>query len=288
MAKALGTFAELFNTPCYRRSPLAFAQNLYAKWLFRRSRIDSPLDFLGRIGIDANSALTGFDRWNHCLQAALKRISDKGDGQGGISLKDGMILFALVRATQPDYVVETGVAAGISTSFLGAALLENGHGHLYSIELPASHDERLWLADGSRYSWQKYGAGWAIPKEISRSLRGKHSLVLSDVCKALPRILSQVPHVDFFFHDDLHTPQHMLWEYELVWPHLRPGGILLSDDANYGWIEFCRRRRLPDYLQNVDRLCAVRKPSAAPLLPSHAKQANSIVPHDDVVTEATI
>jgi predicted O-methyltransferase YrrM len=221
------------------------------------------MEFLEGIGIDASVAMSGFDRWNPVLQVAMKKITSKKAGQGGIGLKDGMILFGLVRAIQPEYIVETGVAAGISTSFLGAALLENGHGHLYSIELPVSSGEESTLSDGSRYSWHEHGVGWAIPEEIRKAVRGRHSLILSDVREALPQILRDIPYVDLFFHDDLHTPEHMLWEYELVWPRLRPGGILLSDDANYGWVEFCRRHKLASRLHNVDRLCAAQRPGSS-------------------------
>ena len=77
---------------------------------------------------------------------------------------------------------------------------------------------------------------------------------------ALPRLLDSLPRVDLFFHDDLHTPDHMLWEYELVWPKMRAGGVLASDDVNHGWIEFCRRQGFAaKALNNLDRFCAVRK-----------------------------
>jgi hypothetical protein len=36
--------------------------------------------------------------------------------------------------------------------------------------------------------------------------------------------------LDLFYHDSLHTFEHMLWEYQTAWRFLRDGGILLSDD----------------------------------------------------------
>jgi hypothetical protein len=67
-----------------------------------------------------------------------------------------------------------------------------------------------------------------------------------------------------FFHDDLHTPDHMLWEFELVWPYLRAGGVLVSDDVNFSWIRFCRQQRLSaEAFYNVQRLTAVRKAEAS-------------------------
>jgi len=34
-----------------------------------------------------------------------------------------------------------------------------------------------------------------------------------------------------FIHDSLHTRSNMTWEFETVWPHLRPGGVLIADDV---------------------------------------------------------
>jgi hypothetical protein len=85
-------------------------------------------------------------------------------------------------------------------------------------------------------------------------------LILDDVRKVLPKLLSDLPHVDVFFHDDLHLPDHMFWEYESVWPRLREGGVLASHDVNMGWIRFCREYNLPgEKLVNLNRLCAAQK-----------------------------
>jgi predicted O-methyltransferase YrrM len=185
-----------------------------------------------------------------------------------------MILYGLARGLRPEYVVETGVAAGVSTSFLGAALVENGRGEIFSIELPSNETRASALADGSRYTWQERGVGWSIPNSIKQSLGGRHRLILRDVRLALPELFREIPQVDLFFHDDLHTPDHMLWEYETVWPKLSPGAVLVSDDVNYGWIEFCKRaRRDSSAFQNVDRLCALRKSD-----PSCGQAASDPVP----------
>jgi hypothetical protein len=130
---------------------------------------------------------------------------------------------------------------------------------LFSIELPPSGN-LLAHNDGSVYAWQERGVGWAIPEEIKLALGDRHQLILQDVRRALPELLNALPCVDIFFHDDLHTPDHMLWEYEFVWPKLRPGGVLASDDVNHGWIAFCNSQgRNGTAFNNVDRLCALRK-----------------------------
>jgi hypothetical protein len=260
---------EVMDAPHYRKKPGATLRYAYAKWVFHRFRQKDPRLFLAGVGIDVDEALDGFEQWRSRLERVVSTVRDASDGQGGISLEDGMVLYGLTRALGPEYVVETGVAAGVSTSFFGAALMDNGHGKLFSIELPPANHQRIRLEDGSIYAWQNHGLGWAMPEEIARSLGDLHELILQDVRTGLPELLRRIPHVDLFFHDDLHTPDHMLWEYALVWPKVRPGGVLVSDDVNHGWIKFCNRQGLNGLaFSNIDRLCALRKPGPESSLPS--------------------
>jgi len=252
---------EVVSAPHYRRSPGATLQYAYAKWIFARFREPDPLRFLEVIGVNPKEGLEGFDRWRPEFERAIFLVQQAKDGQGGISLEDGMVLYSLARALRPEYVVETGVAAGLSTSFLGAGLIENGSGALFSIELPPAETGASALADGSRYAWQEHGVGWAIPKSIQAGLAHRHRLILRNACQALPDLLAQIPHIDIFFHDDLHTPDHMLWEYRLIWPHLRSGGVMVSDDANFGWVQFCKELgEEKKGFTNISRLTAMRKP----------------------------
>ena len=258
---SLGRFAEeISRAPHYRRRPIAALRYAYAKWVYRRFRQTSPLKFLQGLGIDVDLALLGFSGWRSRLENVALAVRDATDGQGSISFDDGMILYGLARALKPEYVVETGVAAGVSTSFFGAALIENERGKLFSIELPPGETSGRALADGSLYKWQQRGVGWAIPGEIRSSLGDRHRVILQDVRHALPELLQELPYIDLFFHDDLHTPDHMLWEYEAVWAKLSRRGVLVSDDANHGWIKFCAEHgRHGKALHNVDRLCALCK-----------------------------
>ena len=253
---------EVAQASHYRRRPIAALRYAYAKWVFRRFRQASPLKFLMGLGIDVDLAFLGFSKWSSRLESVVSSVQNGNNGQGGISFEDGKILYGLVRALKPDYVIETGVAAGVSTSFFGAALIENGRGRLFSVELPPEVAGQRTLADGSVYAWHERGAGWAIPDEIKHGLGDRHRLTLQDVRTALPSLLNELPYVDIFFHDDLHTPDHMYWEYEAVWPTLSPRGVLISDDANHGWIKFCVDRGLNETaFYNIDRLCALRKGS---------------------------
>jgi len=253
---------EIAGAPHYRGRPVETLRYDYAKWLFRRYRQNDPLRFLQSLGIELDLALDKFDRWRECLQDVVENVQSENSGQGGISFDDGLVLYGLARALRPDVIIETGVAAGVSTSFFAAALVENRRGQVFSIEMPPERTART-LADGSHYAWRELGVGWAIPPVIKRSIGERHELILQDVRVALPNVLRSLTHVDIFFHDDLHVPDHMLWEYESVWPRLCPGGVLLSDDANHGWVSFCRGQGLRGRVAftNLNRLCALRKPA---------------------------
>jgi Methyltransferase domain len=257
----IGSIKEVSVAPYYRRHSLATLEYSYAKWQFARHRIQTPHEFLEGIGISSKAALAGYARWAPILESVVRKVRSRPGQQGGISVEDGMVLFGIIRALRPKILIETGVAAGVSNSFINAALLENEVGTLYSIELPPAKSKAVRHEDGVTFAWPDIGVGWAVPPEIRKQIAYRNVLILEDVRIALPRLFGVIPYVDFFFHDDLHTPDHMLWEYETAWDHLLPGGIVVSDDANFGWIKFCRRLNLNgETYRNMQRLTAVRKP----------------------------
>ena len=158
----------------------------------------------------------------------------------------GILLFLLVRQLKPECVVETGVARGASSAYILNALHENSKGHLYSIDLPPyaagvklGSDHYL-LNDGQLHTVSKeYSIGQLVPEY----LKDRWSLILGDSRKELPIVLAAQPSVDMFLHDSLHTYEHMRFEYEAAWPHIRPGGILVSHDTlwNSAFYEFSRQ-----------------------------------------------
>ncbi|MGQ9676026.1 MAG: class I SAM-dependent methyltransferase [Chloroflexota bacterium] len=249
---------EIVRSPFYRVRPGEVIRLAQAKIAFARGRVNDPVAFLQSLGIPHREALDGIEKWLPQIESALSR------SRWGISPEDGFVLYGLTRATRPEYVIETGVAEGVSTSFIGAALIDNGWGTLYSIDLPVAQvDPEARAGDGARYSWSSEGGiAHLMPNSVREGLYDRWVLILEDVRSALPRLLDTLPKVDLFFHDDLHTPDHMVWEYETVWGRLSAGGFLVSDDANYGWIRFCRRyelHRQADISVNIQRLTAVRK-----------------------------
>ncbi|HJQ28800.1 MAG TPA: class I SAM-dependent methyltransferase [Rubrobacter sp.] len=125
------------------------------------------------------------------------------------------LCYVLCRLIGPSVVVETGVAYGVSSTFILRALEENGHGTLYSVDLPPLRREyeRFW--------------GVAVPD----TLRGRWELHRGSSARVLPRLLEEKGMVDLFLHDSLHTHRNMRREFDTVWPQLRTGGALLADDV---------------------------------------------------------
>jgi predicted O-methyltransferase YrrM len=130
--------------------------------------------------------------------------------------------------------VETGVANGVSSSYLLLALHKNGgSGRLHSIGL----DDPAFLPPGDK-------PGWLVPDWLREGWR----LHIGDARQILPSLLSRLGTVDVFIHDSLHTYEHMIWEFETAHPFVRSGGLIFSDDAlwNNAFQDFARKFREPD------------------------------------------
>lgn len=248
--------SSVIHSPYYRHHPVEVVHLIQARRRLHSAAVPEPRDLLARLGIPER-LLDDFERWREALAPVVA-----GKSRVGISDAEGRILYAAVRALRPAHVIETGVAEGVSTSYIGAALVDNECGILHSLELPPDRmPDDAALEDGSVYSWQRRGVAFLVPDEIRSALGDRWDIRLGDVRDTLPTLLAELPSVGIFFHDDLHVPTHMLWEYELLWPRISSGGLLLSDDANAGWVRFAERHlRGPDGLVNYRRLTAARHP----------------------------
>jgi predicted O-methyltransferase YrrM len=143
-----------------------------------------------------------------------------------------LIQYAAVRALRPEIVVETGVASGISTTYLLLALDRNQQGVLHSI----GDSNPNFLPPGR-------SPGWIVPEKLA----SRWTLHLGKAEDLLPKVLSSVSPIDVFIHDSLHTHDHMLFEYRTAYPRLRPGGLLISDDVlwNAAFSQFSGEVRAP-------------------------------------------
>jgi predicted O-methyltransferase YrrM len=151
-----------------------------------------------------------------CLQGANGPFRSAEIDSADLYAKKVLLQYAAVRAFAPKVIVETGVANGVSSSYLLLALQKNGRGTLHSIGL-----------DDPGYSPPGKTLGWVVPGW----LKSHWVLHVGDSCELLPQLMTELSSVDIFIHDSLHTYEHMLWEYRAAFPYIRPGGLLFSDDA---------------------------------------------------------
>ncbi len=161
-------------------------------------------------------------------------------------------LYVLTRLKKPVVVVETGVASGVSTTFMLAAMKMNGFGRVESISLPSDMDRTI--PPGKQ-------VGWLVPAE----LRTHWGLHLGDATEVLPNVLAKLKEIDFFFHDSDHGYSHMLMEFQRTWHQIRTGGYLIADDVwnNSALTDFSRKEGAePIYLGNA-AILPKREPSIA-------------------------
>jgi predicted O-methyltransferase YrrM len=133
---------------------------------------------------------------------------------------------------QPRVVVETGVGHGVSSRVVLEALQRNGHGHLWSNDLPHPLDAR-------------HDAHTAVA--VTDDCRDRWSFLVGSSRQRLPGLVADVGQIDLFIHDSLHTARNTLFELDQVAPVLSPGGVILADDVNLhtGFSTFARRH--PEY-----------------------------------------
>jgi len=184
------------------------------------------------------SEKTGLDLSQFLTETALKEIeakvierqkeflqSGEEDLFHNASLGLARCCYVVCRAMQPAVVLETGVGYGVTSAFFLQALAVNAKGRLWSIDLPPLS------ADSERQS------GVLVPNE----LRSRWNICRGRARDVLPKVLSDVKEVNVFLHDSLHTYRNMAFEFQTVWPRLRAGGVLLSDDVgmNGAFEDFC-------------------------------------------------
>jgi predicted O-methyltransferase YrrM len=199
----------------------------------------------GAAEVEGYLAEIGEDQRFHSSMKEKRNVSGGGGWGWGFSVGKmlGEVLYAICRRRNAGIVVETGVASGVSSSYILCALGRNEHGELYSIDQP----------------WGRAESGWLIPDY----LRPRWHLVQGQSSDELPPLLKRVGEIDIFLHDSQHSYQNMRWEYQTAWAHLRVGGILLSHniDSNRAFPDFCREHRVTGY--SLDNLGGVVKSKPA-------------------------
>ena len=206
---------------------------------FHKSRIGEYQDYLRPL--EDALALVGGERASAVLASAGNLDTFLGEVKGLAAGDKGVIppewdadptlaqfAYYVCRLIQPEAVVETGVAHGITSAFILKALAENGKGYLYSIDLP------VFELGSERF------VGIAVPER----LRNRWTLTLGLSGYYLPSLLTQLGKIDMFLHDSNHSYHNQRFEYTFSSRHLVRGGVLLSDDVNAtdAFIEFAEKQ----------------------------------------------
>ena len=123
-------------------------------------------------------------------------------------------LYAIIRITKPNTIVETGVFEGAGSCAILLALRRNDKGVLYSLDIP------------SPYLPTNKEVGWRIPQR----LRNRWNLITGRSSEELQKLLTYLGEIDMFLHDSEHSYKNMRFEYETAWGHIQEGGLLLSHD----------------------------------------------------------
>ena len=137
-------------------------------------------------------------------------------------------VWCTVLHTQPEVVIETGVARGVTSRIVLEALGRSGRGHLWSIDLPYALDHRLQAQTGA-----------AVPD----ACRARWSYLEGSSRQRLPPLVKEVGHVETFIHDSLHTARNTVFELDQVASVMSQGGVMIVDDIRMhdGFAIFARR-----------------------------------------------
>ncbi len=135
--------------------------------------------------------------------------------------------YAISRALAPSVILETGVAYGVTSAYLLQAIDVNHQGTLWSVDLPPLGRQA-----------EDY-VGFLVPK----SLRSSWNLRRGATRRLLPELLPLVGQIDLFVQDSLHTYRTITDEITMVWPFLKPGGVVIADDVsdNRAFGDFAKR-----------------------------------------------
>ena len=170
----------------------------------------------------------------------LKRMLDHPDHYQGL-------LADVIRREKPEVMIETGVESGYSSEHFIMALEDNKKGHLYSCD-PAP-------------------SGFYDANPI---VHPRFTFIRKASYEALDEIFRKTRRVDLFVHDSDHSYACQTWEYEWAWTHVRPGGVIASDDVgwsdttpdkpHHAWDQFLERHGLTGRDVKIDNARWVRRP----------------------------
>lgn len=151
---------------------------------------------------------------------AQRRCPVRMGGAGNLDL-----IFNLAEYIGAERAVETGVAYGWSSLAILLSLQRRPDARLASIDMP--YPDR----NNDRY------VGCVVPDE----LRAQWTLIRRADRQGLPLAHKTLSWWDLCHYDSDKSYAGRMWAYPLLWEHLRPGGLFISDDIddNVGFADFC-------------------------------------------------
>lgn len=114
--------------------------------------------------------------------------------------------YAIARAMKPKVIIESGCERGFGAICLVAALMKNGSGHYYGLDV---HKDAGWLIDGPYSKWG--------------------TIILADALESLRAFDKPI---DLYINDADHRLDFENAEYELIRSKLADGAVIVSDNAH--------------------------------------------------------
>ncbi|KAA0909966.1 class I SAM-dependent methyltransferase [Aquicoccus porphyridii] len=192
-----------------RMLPAPMGQGREAATAWAQDIAISEADALSRLGLPIAADMATAHQNLVARAMEIERTSAETlGGGGGINL-----IFRICEALRATTVVETGVAYGWSSLAILASIGPRS-GHLYSVDMPNPMLRDTGLT------------GAVVPKEMWDSW----TLVREPDYTGLRKILRSLSQIDFIHYDSDKSYLGRAASYRALWPRVRSGGVLMSDD----------------------------------------------------------
>jgi predicted O-methyltransferase YrrM len=144
---------------------------------------------------------------------AVPEVSAGGDdfsmfNSGSTEIEVGEFLYALVRIVKLWAILETGTYIGVSSAYMGLALVDNGCGALITLEVSPE------FVSVAKELWQQIGVDDRLTSILQPSLEFDPGSNVFDIV-----FLDSEPHLRFD-------------EFVKFWPNVRAGGFILIHDLH--------------------------------------------------------
>ncbi|MCT4581708.1 MAG: class I SAM-dependent methyltransferase [Flavobacteriales bacterium] len=183
----------------------------------------SQSEALKKLGINSEiiELNTLFPELINKAQETAKNCPVKMGGEGATSF-----LYTLIKASNSQKIIETGVAYGWSTLAILLAIKENKNAFLISNDMPyikMNNDDYV---------------GCVVPHQLKDQWKLQREADIKGIPMALNHFNQQI---DACHYDSDKSYTGRMWASPLLWKALKDGGLFISDDINdnLGFKHFC-------------------------------------------------